>query len=204
MEFDPFQSFPVSSPIDNNLFTHVRMIFAMVITASLARLLSGVAGMVQQDNLKLGDPIHYTWIIYTFFSIIQFWWQEFFLFDISWRFTTFTFVVCYGSTLYFMCAILFPDKIKDYGDFGQYFMARRGWFFGSLIMFFVLDIIDAFIKGSDHVAFVGIEYFISSVIKIIICFFAIYTNNRHFHLAFAIITLIYELSWVIRHYNVLL
>jgi hypothetical protein len=43
-------------------------------------------------------------------------------------------VIVYGVLLYGFSALLFPDDLRDYDGFKEYFYLRRGWFFGTMAL----------------------------------------------------------------------
>ena len=79
-------------------------------------------------------------------------------------------------------------------------MARRAWFLGLLISFFLVDFVDTLLKGRDHFASLGLEYPVSSALTVIGCLIGIATRNRRFHAGFALLLLAYQLSWSLRNY----
>ena len=56
-------------------------------------------------------------------------------------------IVVYGILLYLLCALLFPDGLKEYEGFEGYFYLRKQWFFGLLTAAWAIDYVDTLIKG---------------------------------------------------------
>ncbi len=191
----------VPAGVDPNLFVHVRMVISIIVALSIGRLLNGLAGFVQHPDHKRVDIVHLLWVIFTLLFIIQFWWWEFHLSSVKWDFLKFCFIILYASTLYFLCALLFPDTLYEYSGFGDYFMSRRTWFFTIFIAFIILDFFDSLLKGAGHLRALGTEYYIRDGIFIVFSFVAMRAENRRFHIAFAVAAIIYEFLWVLRHYG---
>ena len=189
--------------VDINAFVHVRMIIGIIVALSIGRLLSGLAAFVQHPGRNNFDAVHFFWTLFAFMSVMQLWWWEFNLSNVAWTFPIFCFVVFYVSTMYFLCTLLFPDTLYEYDGFYNYFMSRRRWFFGILILFEVLDIVDTAIKGAAYLASFSIEYWLHAVLFVLICFAAMRIESRRFHLIFAMAAIVYEVSWVVRRYGVL-
>ncbi|WP_377161369.1 hypothetical protein ACFJIX_15035 [Roseateles sp. UC29_93] len=104
--------------IDPTQFIHIRMVLSMVVSLSIARLLSGLAKFVQHPGRLEVDGVHLLWALYMLVTLIHFWWWEFALSRIGpWHFLQFAFVVGYSAVLYLLCAILFPDDIAEYGGY---------------------------------------------------------------------------------------
>jgi hypothetical protein len=136
--------------------------------------------------------------------MMHFWWWEFSLSHIAvWRFEIYVFVVAYAALYYLLCAILFPDDLAEYAGYRDYFMSRRQWFFGLLAVTYVVDVVDTWIKGSDHVSAQGPEYFIRAAVYVLLCIAAARTANARFHTAFAILSLVYQVSWILRLYDLI-
>jgi len=189
--------------VDLSAFVHVRIVIGIIVALSIGRLLSGLAVFVQHPGRRNFDVVHFFWTLFIFLSVIQLWWWEFYLSKVTWTFVTFAFVVLYASTMYFMCTLLFPDTLYEYDGFYNYFMSRRRWFFGMLILFEILDIVDTAIKGTAYLASFSIEYWLHAVLFVLICLAAMRIENRRFHLIFAVAAIVYEISWVVRRYGVL-
>ena len=106
--------------------------------------------------------------------MINFWWWEFGLSELgALDFRLFVFVIFYASLFYFLCALLFPDDMKDYAGFQDYFMSRRQWFFGILALINVVDILDTLLKGRAYFESFGLEYPIETAAHIVLCGVAI-------------------------------
>jgi len=184
------------------VFPHIRIVMGMVVGLGLTRLLSGVARIVQHPRGYALYPVHLAWVGMVFLMLVHFWWWEFGLFHLdSWTFGKYLFLIFYSTVLFLMCALLFPDSMLDYKSYEDFFISRRAWFFGLLAATFVLDIVDTLLKGPDHFAHFGHEYFIRTPVFLVLCFVAIFTTNRTFHMLFVAAALIYQISWILRLFD---
>ena len=104
---------------------------------------------------------------------------------------------------YLLCALIFPESVDDYQDYRDYFYSRGHWFFGLLAVMFAVDVVDTAIKGSDYFHHFGPEYLIRNTSYILASLIAMKTRNRYYHGAFAVVALLYELSWIVRRYEAL-
>ena len=104
---------------------------------------------------------------------------------------------------YLMCAVLFPSDIAEYGGYRDYFMSRRRWFFGLLAVSIVFDAIDSLLKGRQYFADFGFEYPVRIAVYLVLAGIAAYTANRRFHAGLAAANLVYQLSWILRSFDVL-
>lgn len=139
-----------------------------------------------------------------FLTAVFWWWWEFNLESVEvWTFSLYSFVLFYAVILYLLCAILFPANFADYGGPKRYFLTKRKWFFGILVVFNITDFFDTLIKGTDYFVGLGPEYSISTGLKILLAGGAMFSESERYHAAIAIAFLLYQLSVAIRwHYTV--
>ncbi|KZS52484.1 MULTISPECIES: hypothetical protein [Rhizobium] len=191
----------VSSP---EVFLHIKVVMGMVISLSLARVLTGVAGIVQHPGKAKVYPIHLGWALSMFLFIIHIWWWEYRLQAVpAIGFGIYLFLVCFCSLFFLLCALLFPASLDEYGGYEEYFISRRKWFFGILGLTYAIDILDTAIKGHERILSLGWEYPARNIIYIILCAIAAWTPNRRFHTAFITANLLYQISFIFRLYDVL-
>ncbi|OWQ48609.1 hypothetical protein CDL60_01505 [Roseateles noduli] len=190
--------------IDPTQFIHIRMVLSMVVSLSIARLLSGLAKFVQHPGRLKVDGVHLLWALYMMVTLIHFWWWEFALSRVGpWHFLQFVFVVGYSAVLYLLCAILFPDDIAEYAGYRDYFMSRRRWFFGILAFTLLLDVADSALKGTAHLQELGTAYSVKTAAAIALCGVAALVTSRRFQWALVLVALAVQQWWILRLYNVL-
>jgi len=187
-----------------DLFVHIRIVIGIILGMGVTRLLSGVARFVQHPGRERIYLVHLGWVLSMLLTLVHFWWWEFWLFGITqWTFMMYLFLIGYAILLFLLCALLFPDDIAEYSGYEAFFISRRKWFFGILAITFVFDLFDTLLKGQEHFALYGIEYFIRTPAYVILCVVAMITPNRRFHAAFVIASLIYQISWILRLFETL-
>ena len=120
----------------------------------------------------------------------------------SWNFGTFAFLIFYSITLFALAALLFPDKLDDYDGYEDFFLKRRHWFFSIFGLTFFLDLIDTMIKGADYFDAMDWTYLAQIPAGLVLSAIAIWTPNRRFHLAFAILHLAYQAWSVVFYFNI--
>ena len=91
--------------------------------------------------------------------------------------------------------------MAGYAGFRDYFYSRRRWFFGLIALTYIVDVGDTLIKGQGHLAELGAEYVLTSVVQFALCGVAIWTANARFHGAFAIAMFAYQVSWALRTFE---
>jgi hypothetical protein len=181
------------------LFTHLRILMGTVVGLAMARLLIGFAGIIQHPGrAKLYSP-HLIWAGAMLLTMVHFWWWEFALIQVtSWTFGAFLFLIAYSTSLFLICALLFPDSLAEYDGYEGFFLSRRVWFFGLFALTIVFDIFDTAIKGPNYFAGFGLEYMIEVPVGLALCVVGMVTRNRGLQLALAIIQIGYQISWVAR------
>jgi len=182
-------------------FAHIRILIGMVMSLSIALMLKGTVKMVQHPGRDKPYWIHLLWALYVFLLLIHFWWWEFTFHNFSkWTFALYAFLICYIIVFYVMSALLFPDDLRDYTGYENYFYSRKKWFFLVLGFSFVMDIIDTSLKGKEYAGHLGIEYPMRNILHLILCIIAIRVSNKKFHAALVLFFLLYEISFILRAY----
>jgi len=195
----------MDSPITHpDVFVHVRIIIGMVLGLSITRLVTGLARFVQHPKRDNIYPIHFAWVLFLLVTIIHFWWFEFGLSAIQrWTFEIYLFLIAYAILFAFLSAILFPDRMDEYKGYEDYFQSRRKWFYGLLALLFIVDLIDSRIKGIEHFQSLGLEYPIRQAAFATCAIVAIFVSDKRYQTAFVTIGLIYQITWILRLFDVL-
>jgi hypothetical protein len=121
---------------------------------------------------------------------VHFWWFEFGLQRIEiWTFEIYLFVICYAALFFFLCALLFPDRMDEYSGFAEYFHSRQKWFYGLLGALFLADLLDTAIKGAEHFSSFGISYPIRQAALFVLAIAAMFIANRRYHGAFVLVAI---------------
>lgn len=188
----------------SQVYLHVRVLLGMIVGLGLTHLLRQVARIIEHPGDKRVYPVHLLWVFSVFLFLLHFWWWEFRLSGIAaWTFNLYLFVALYALLLYLLCVFVLPDSLHGYADYRDYFHSRRRWFFGTLAAIYAVDYVDTLFKGVDYLHGFGIEYPLRNLLHIAACAVAIATRNERFHAAFAIVAVLYQLSWIARQFEVI-
>ncbi|SES44808.1 hypothetical protein [Rhizobium sp. NFR03] len=191
-------------PSHAEYFGHVRTIVGMVLGLSLARMVNGLTRFVQHPGTIKIYPIHLGWVIFIFITIVHFWWYEFHLSRVSvWTFPLYGFLIFYTMVFAALTALLFPDQMADYKGFEDYFEQRKRWFFGLLALASLLDVADTLIKGTDYLRSLGAEYPIRQVAFVAMSIVATFITSKRAQLVLVFAAILYQISWIIRLYDIL-
>jgi len=186
-------------PVDVDLYLHVRVLVSIILGLSVTRLIAGVASLIQHPTRYRISLIHLGWVAWTLVNVFGFWWYEFRLSLVEqWNLALYFFVCLFASMYYFLSVLLFPDDIKGYEGYEDYFLSRRVWFFGFVALSEALDVVDTRIKGAEYLKSMGTEYFVHLGAILVLCAIAARTRNLTFHALFAITSFLYQVSYFVR------
>lgn len=194
-----------SGILAHDLFPHIRIVMGMIIGLGVTRLLAGVARIVQHPTQYRLYTVHLVWVASVLLMLIHFWWWEFGLYTVqNWTFGKYLFLICYSFVLFMLTAFLFPESMRDYANYEDYFYSIRPWFFSLLALSYMLDVVDTLLKGPDHFAHFGKEFMIRTPLLVAACAAAILTTNRRFHLMLVLAIMAYQVSWILRLFDTLI
>jgi len=184
------------------MFEYVAVLSSIIIGLGMTHLLQGTVRLIQEPEEGRFYWLHFVWVSYMFLTAIFWWWWEFRLTRIQvWTFQVYAFVILFAVMVYVLCALLYPPRLDGYGGFKKYFYDRRAWFFGLLLLFLIVDVGDTWLKGRAYVASLGPEFAVSRGLKMALCVIAIRSRNERFHATFGVANLLYQVSFVLRHYE---
>jgi hypothetical protein len=184
-----------------DLYSHIRVLFSMVIGLAVAHLLGGVSRIVQHPKKYRVYWVHLVWFVFFFLYLVHFWWWEFRLSRVTlWTFPLYFFIAIYATLLYLECTLLFPQELSDYAGFEDYFYARKNWIFGLMALLMVVDLADTLIKGLPYLKGLGFVYYFRTASLLVLSIVAIPTNKRWFQSAFAIFAVICEITLILAAY----
>jgi hypothetical protein len=154
-----------------------------------------------RDHIYLA---HLGWALFLLLAIVHFWWFEFGLQRIGqWTFEVYFFVICYAALFFFVCAILFPERMDEYAGFAEYFHSRQKWFYALLGGLFLADLLDTAVKGLEHFASFGIFYPIRQGALFALAVAAMFVADRRYHAGFVVLGLLSEVYWILSQFQVL-
>ena len=187
----------MDAPASAELFPHVRIVLGMVIGLAIARVLTGIAGLIQHPAQYRASLLHLLWVGSILFELVLFWWWEFALSRIGeWTFQVFVFLIAYAIALYLLAALLFPDHIERYGGYQAFFLQRRRWFFGVFAVTFLFDVADTLIKGTEYWSRFSADYLVQVPIGLAICLAGFMLRRPVQQIALAMAHIGYQIYWV--------
>lgn len=184
-------------------FDYVMTLAAVVIGLALTHLMQGIGRIVENPRATKVWWVHLLWVAHTVLLSVFWWWFEFGLRTTPvWTFQLYAFVLGYAFLIYLVCTILFPSDLGEHGDFREYFLARRRWFFGLLITLLIVDVIDTLLKGWAHFTSLGLEYPISQATFMLLCLAGLISRRDQVQALVVILALGYLILRVVRFFDV--
>src|SRR3984957_14351400 len=112
-------------------FEYIKSVISIILGLSLAKLLQSAVKLIQHPGRTKPYWVHLLWSLYLFLVLTHFWWWEYNLKRVTaWSFQAYFFLILYITIYFVLCALLWPDDVKDYGDrFEDYFHSRKKGFF---------------------------------------------------------------------------
>ncbi|SHG03969.1 hypothetical protein SAMN04487965_3166 [Microbulbifer donghaiensis] len=179
------------------LYAHIRVILGIVVGLGLTHLLRNLARVVDEPREDRLYWIHLTWVLFAMLYLLHFWWWEFRISHTSRiSFFLFLYLISYTLTLYFLCALLFPEKNSDPKDYRVLFYERRKWFFAVLALVFLIDIGDSLLKGMGYLLGLGHIYLYRNLLFFVACLVAIATRSPRYHATFAVSGILFQIYWL--------
>lgn len=185
------------------IFPHIRIVMGIIIGMGITRLLAGLARFVQHPSRHDVSLLHFSWACTMLLMLVHFWWWEVALYDITdWSFGVFFFLIVYTIVLFLMSALLFPDDIREYKNYEDFFIDRRKWFFALLAATLVLDVVDTYVKGVNHFQEYSLDLAIVTPVFLVLCLIAMRTADRRLHLAIVAVNMLDEAIWIVRLFHI--
>lgn len=183
------------------LFLHIRVVMGIILGLSITTLLKGIAQIIEHPQRRGCSALHLCWVAWTLVSLVTFWWWEFRLIEVHrWTFETYLFVICYCATWSLLCALLFPDDLRDYGSYGNYLMQRRRWIFGVIGALTLLDLVDTAIKGTSRWHLLGAAYPVHTLLMLLVVLLGWKLHSSRAQLRLAAATLLYQIGYFTAEY----
>ena len=170
------------------VFEYLTVLISVVVGLSVTSFLTNVVRIIHVRGDVTISWVQLLWSIVILIWTIAFWWFTFVLAkQPQWTFPLFVFLLFYSTLLFFLMALLFPEGVPANHDYQAQFMQNRVWFFGVMLLFLSVDLIDYIVKHYKDVSIVGhLPYAAFVVPLIVLSLFALRTGNLVFHRVFAV------------------
>jgi hypothetical protein len=129
-------------------FEYLAVLFSVVVGLAVAQTLQGLLRMVRHWRTTRFYWPALIWTAAVMQWAIIFWW-----FSASglgglteWQLPGLLFVLAYGSALFFLLGLLYPDDMGSDFDMRAHFREVRPWFFGIFMGLGFLEVTDTYLK----------------------------------------------------------
>ena len=188
-----------------DIYGHLRTVIGIGLSLSLARLLTGLAQFVQHPRRRPIYGVHLGWVAFMIVEVLHFWWFEFALGGVQvWTFGRYVFVVAFASIHFVLATVLFPDDLWEYGTLHRYFVARKAWFFGLLLVLLACDQIDTILKGAAHYRSLGTGYPVRQAFIAALALAAIFIDREWFQRLAVTLAVGAQVAWLVWHDAIIL
>ena len=170
------------------IFEYLTVLISVVVGLSVTSFLTNIARIIHIRGDVTISWVQLLWSMTILIWTISFWWFTFVLAEQrEWTFPFFVFLLAYSTLLFFLMALLFPEGMPADHNYRAQFMKNRVWFFGALLLFLCVDLIDYAVKLEKDVAIVGnLPYAAFVGPLLVLSLFALRTDNLLFHRVFAV------------------
>jgi hypothetical protein len=172
------------------MFDYLAILICVIIGLALTHLLSGLGRLIQlRHNVRL-YWVQLVWTLNVTIYLLAVWWGMFWWKHLTdWTIQQFFFLTFYSIVLFLLASMLFPHECAEGLDCEEHFFRNKNWFFGIMLLAFLLDIPETLAKGYDGLRGVPREYllFIPTILTIIIV--GLVSRNRKAHAAISLLWL---------------
>lgn len=156
-----------------DIFFHVRIVTGFGVGLCLSRLLVFVAEFIQHPIKNHISKVHFLWLILILSSVIFYWWEylDFNLANENYKLyyiRSIFDVFC----LYFICVLLTPSNMDEYGNFSNYLSSRKLFI---LSVFFAYELFGWITDQYLWVSSGGISYYYYGLVLILLYIMLIFS-----------------------------
>jgi hypothetical protein len=178
-------------------FSYLSVVTSIVIALGLTRILTGLGTMMETRDKIRPYFVHLLWALNLFLFLVLNWWILFRWESYQdWNYFLFLFILLTPTVAFLLTVLLFPTTQTDDVDFKKHFYANHRWFFILGATLPILDFLDTYLKGYDHLVSQGPLYIITITLLSGLSLIAAFTKREKYHAIYAIFFLIYLLMFI--------
>ena len=168
-------------------FEYLGVLVSVVIGLAMTHLVLGIIRVIHSRKSTVVYWVHLLWVFNVLYLLLGFWWFFFAWQSLpEWSRAAFYLFIAYALSLTIAAGLLFP-LTGSVSHFKKFFFEHSRWFFGSMILANLLDVIEVTAKASYGIRPVPEIYFPFMAIVFLGLAIAMFTSNRRIHGAFAIL-----------------
>lgn len=179
------------------VFEYIGVLISVIMGLSITHLAVGASKLIQNRDTARQYLPHALWTLNILLYILMIWWSMFWWSGLEdWTAVTYLGITLYAIVLFLTSAMLYPYDMGSNIDMDAYFFKNRTWFFGLMIIAWLLDIPETVGKEASGLRDVPPRYFILVASMIGIGIIGIVTPNRNVQAALPIAWLILLISFI--------
>ena len=180
------------------VFEYIVVLVSVIMGLGITHLATGTSKIVQhRDSVRFYLP-HTVWTINILIYILMIWWGMFWWSQHEdWFAYEYLFITLYAIVLFFLASMLYPWDMQADIDLEASFFRNRRWFFGALILAWLIDIPETLLKASSGLREVPGDYFVFVTFELTIALTGFIFRNRIVHLLLPFIWLTFTLFYVL-------
>lgn len=180
------------------VFEYIGVLVSVIMGLGITHLATGTSKIVQhRDSVRFYLP-HTIWTINILIYILMIWWGMFWWSQHEdWFAYEYLFITLYAIVLFFLASMLYPWDMQADIDLEASFFRNRRWFFGALILAWLIDIPETMLKASSDLRDVPGNYFVFVSIELTAALIGFSFRNRIVHLLLPLIWLTFTLFYVL-------
>ncbi len=180
------------------VFEYIGVLVSVIMGLGITHLATGTSKTIQhRDTVRVYIP-HTLWTVAILVYILMIWWGMFWWSGHEdWFAYEYLFITLYAIVLFFLASILYPWDMEPDIDLEACFFRNRRWFFGGLVLAWLIDIPETLLKSGAGLREVPADYAVFISIELTIAMTGFLSSNRRVHLLLPIIYLSFTLFYVL-------
>ena len=189
------------------VFEYLGVLISVIMGLGITHLATGASKLVQnRETVRFYIP-HALWTLNVLVYILlvgwgMFWWSN----HSDWYTYQYLFITAYAIVLFLLAALLYPWDLRREFDVRSYFFANRRWFFGTLLMAWLIDVPETVSKSETGLRGLPEEYHVFVSLQLVIAATGLLTRHRLVHtllpIAWLALTLYYAMGSLVSQISV--
>jgi CDP-diglyceride synthetase len=169
------------------VFEYIGVLISVIMGLAITHLAVGASKLLQ--NRRTAHPYlpHAIWTLNTLVHTLMVWWGMFWWSGLEqWSAYQYLGITLYAVTLFLMSAMLYPYDMERDIDVETYFNDNRVWFFGLMLLAWLLDVAETFGKQAVGLRDVPPRYLVLVGAMVTLSSIGLVSANRQVHRALPI------------------
>lgn len=162
-----------------DFFSYVSIVSSIILSLGIARILTGLAKILDKNVRKRTYLVHLLWSLMCFSFLVLNWWILARWSSVTtWNFFLNLFILLTPTVTFLLSMILYPDTFDNVVNFKKLYYTNHRCFFALGALLTPLDAVDTLLKGIDHFRAQGTIYIVTIVLIFALCVIGVWTKKR--------------------------